>query len=1074
MTQTANRRRLRLALLSGAASGLMAASAVAQTEIANERTTPIATSAAGDVTVTEGGSITVPSGTALTIDSDADVVMDGTIDVSGEAVGARGVLITGAQAGSYTQAGDITIQSAVETVRNQAPAVFPADRYGLLLTEDAALTGDVSLGSGSSISVESAGGAAVSLEGTLTGSFSNAGALRAAGEDASALRIGGTVTGDVTLSAGSTFQAAGIGATGLDLSGSVGGGVVIGGTIGSSAFTTQGSGTGDAAPIDQTALASGDGVRITGSVAGGVTTAAATSTTNAAVLVANGSGRALYVGDGAEIGAPAADGYGIVNGGTIAGDGRVVTSGGSFSPVLGTDARAVVIGDAVVEGGFRNAGGITATTNGLDVGSVALDLGSGAELSRVSNAGTISATATTDTGQAVAVRNASPTLSRFVNTGTISASVSDYVDTNDTTGADDGALTARQAIAIDFRASPTGIELINDGSTTTAGAIRGDVLLGAGADRFTVTTGSVSGLIDLGDGDDVLALSGGSTVTSPALRFGAGNDTLTLLNSRFIGNADFGGGTADTLSIAGTAGFAGTLTGAQNLSVDVRDGGELSLVGAAPAQVQSLTSDGGTLLFSVAGEGSTFSSLSASGDITLSDDTVIATRFASAFDGDLTTTILRAGGAFNADIAALREGTVSSNAFLFDQDIALTEDGQGIDLTLRRKGAAEVGIGDAFAPAYPAVISALAAAGSTDPQLGAAVFNIGTFERRRGETVLTPQEQFSEAFSQFLPAPLDGPLTYARAQNASVTSIVTQRVEALRQGGARQRTAWLQEETLFVNRDADEGSLGFDGGGFVVALGADMPFGPIDVVGVSASIASGRFDEKSGEDFPFDQLTYAGSVYAADVLGPIAIDGRVAYGMTKTESERTVQIVTDEQGNTLNRSVIADWDGTQLSAYGRVRYEGRAGAWNIEPFASVDYLKLDEDGYAEEGPQGAVIALTADDRSATSLRGNLGVTVGRRFDLRPSSYDTSIPGIIEPRLTVAWSQELDEDDLTATYRFGEGDPFTLTQQKEDGAAILGGDIAYQNEYAKLSVGVSATVGDVTEVYTLRAGVGLRW
>ena len=77
-------------------------------------------------------------------------------------------------------------------------------------------------------------------------------------------------------------------------------------------------------------------------------------------------------------------------------------------------------------------------------------------------------------------------------------------------------------------------------------------------------------------------------------------------------------------------------------------------------------------------------------------------------------------------------------------------------------------------------------------------------------------------------------------------------------------------------------------------------------------------------------------------------------------------------------------------------------------------------------------------------------------------------------MTLAYTDELDGDDLEATYRFQNGEDFVLRQEKPGGAGILGADIAYENEYARLGLGGSVTASEEAQIYTLRVGVGLKW
>ncbi|WP_036767113.1 autotransporter outer membrane beta-barrel domain-containing protein [Parvularcula oceani] len=1093
MTDAMHRRGLRLALLSGAAFCWAGPAAAQQTEIDGDRTTTVRTSAAGDVTITENGSITVGQTPALVIDADAEVVNDGAILVETEAEGGAGVLITGDITGSYTQNGSLDVLSAIDTVQDEAPGQFPAGRYGLSLSEGSSLTGDLTFESASGIAVESAAGGGIAIAGTLDGDLVMDGVVSVQGEEATGISVTGAVSGDLSFGPASTIEAIGVNADGLSIDGPVAGGITLGGAVRASGFTDQvgDPDDDDSDDIDQSALAAGDAVAIRGDVGGGVlvNAAADAATGNGGRLSVRGSGNALYVGGGAQIGLTAGipddpdtdedesdDGargeFAIVNRGTISTD----------AIYNGVTAEAARIEDASLAGGFANEGEISAV--GRREQAVALVFGNGAQVPTLSNAGTIGVGATSldrdgigvlledgarvpevvnsgrievqissDAGDAVAFRDESGTVTRFVNTGALTTVLRDFDDGNDATDADEGEPVGN-GIALDLSRNTSGVEIVNRG----AGNMVGNVLTGSGDDVFRAAGGTSTGAIRLGGGMDQLILTQSALVRGSVF-LGGGSDTVSVAASTLQAGLDFGGG-GGTFGLTNGATFQGDLNGAEGVDLTLDASSSAFFLGEGPSALGSLTTAAGTdangeaqasvLGFRIDAAGETVSSLDVSGDAILADGTQIRTLFSAAFADDLSAPIITAGGVLAADAGSLVLNPAGQETFLFEQ--SLRRDGQSLILNLRRKSAAELGIAPARAAAYEPVIRSLV----QDTDLGAAVFNA------------TTQEEFLAGFDQFLGAPLEAPLTYARVQNSSVTSLVNQRVDRLRDDAGRERHIWLQEESFFVDRQGDETLRGFDGGGFVVTGGVDTALGPIDTIGVTASLASARYDEETGEDFPFNRLAYGGGVYIADQLGPLQLDARADYAWVNSESERNVVV-----GNA-RRAASAEWDGTQVAAHARARYEASLGGFEVMPFVSVDYLKLEEDAYTEVSGQGGAIGLTVDEREATSLRGNAGVTVGRRYELQPSTYDTSIPGVITPTLTAAWSQELDSDDLTATYRFGEGDPFTLAAEKEDGAAIVAADFGYENEYARLGAGISGTFGEDTQIYALRLGLGLKW
>ena len=1160
--------RLRAALGCGVATGALFAVAGAQETVDDATTAPLSTSAVGAVTVTGDGRITLPSGTAITIDSDDDVTLDGTLILDGEEDGAVGILVTGERAANVSGVGAISITSAVETDTDEAPASFPGGRFGLLIAEDARLTGDVTFAAGSTIAVDTDGGAGIGVLGALDGDLGVASAITVEGNGADGLRVAGPVTGDVVIAsvdqpssgAAPAIEARGLGANAVVIEGDVDGGLSVARTLRAQVFTTglvgdgRTFGTGDDPDPDtpltdeqQAALVGGNALRVTGDVAGGIRlaaqAAAVTATEDApavpaqtgAVLQSEGAPAALYVGGGAQVGALDGDfgGFGLFNGGVIAGSGGVI----------GASNRGVLIEDASVAGGLRNARGATirSEARGIGVGAVAVEFAADAALGRVLNEGTIIAEVQSDTGDAVAFVDRSGTVARFDNEGVIEADLSDFDDGDaDTDGDAEGPAGA--AVAVDLSAASGGVAVANagliagavrlgegDDTVTVTGLMDGAVSLGGGDDTlvldggpraFGERSGFLTGNLDTGDGDDSVTVTGGGfagdlvlerIVVANTIDLGGGRDAFTVTgeDTRVVSILDFGEGEGEgeggdggggTFALTDGARFDGTIANAGDVDVTIGPGGSRLRLFADRTEVGSLTTlageegrDGAVIVFDVDVDGETVAAFDVAGDAVIADDTTFETVFRAAFADDLTTAIITAGGDLDIDLDIDRLNATGAAPFLFSQSLSLSDDGRSLRLNLERRSAEEIGLDPVAAAAYEPLIAALVAANEAIPEaegvtaqdadtaIGAALFNLGAVGTEGESGFVSAQERFFDAYDQFLPGPLDAPLTYARTQTNSVTSLVAQRVTGLRDGTDRRRNAWLQESSYFVKRDTDGGARGYDGGGFVIALGLDAPLGPIDTVGISGSVASARYDEEAGEDFPYDRLTYSVGAYAADRIGDVHLDGRVSYGWASSESERNLVInaLDPETGRAtgegdVRRTAQGEWDGTQVSAHGRVLYAGRMGAWDVQPFASLDYLNLDEDAYAETGDAVRAIAFEVDAREATSLRGNVGVVLGREFKTRPSRFDTSIPATIAPRVTLAYTDELDSGDLEATYRFQNGEDFVLSQEKPGGAAILGADVAYENEYARLGLGGSVTASEEAQIYTLRVGVGLKW
>lgn len=1100
--------------------GLSVASAQ-DTTVSTERTTPVVTSTDGNVTIDSNGSVVLDSGVGVTIDSDNTVVNDGEITM-GDVDGATGVLVNGDVTFSYTQSGDILLDNP-ETTDSEVPFDYDDDRYGFRIAAGS-YTGDVTFSSGSVVYVEGDNSASIAIEGGLTGDVVIGADVAAIGENSTGVRISGDVNGDVLFTDNSSISNLGKDSDSLLISGDIFGEVRIQGDIGTTGYIDQSPDDDDDPEnnnAEQTARTSGRAIAITGNVSNGVVldggipgnfqrpSEEEVSTPSIRVF---GSGNALFIDGGvasSTIGASDTSSitanenddenvpnvlygtYGLINRADLEADG--VYSGVSAEVVrlqnvtisdgirndqrIGADAveavaTAISFGQNLSTPLFRNDGSIVAFASGSGANSVAVNVEANANLPELYNENRISAVVVSDDGDAVAIQDLSGSINYFENGGIIFSELRDDSD-NDPATEDDNGQPAGEAIAYDFRANSSGIEIYNtvfpefpsDATDRSAvGFVTGNVYTGSGNDIYRSDAGSTVGDIWLLGGDDTVDLSMNATIEGN-VNFGTGANSLVLDNGSVTGDLVFGTGSS-SISLTDGGIFQGSIFADDPLAISV-EGSSLILGGETDISVSSLTiapdTDGNSSILGIAvtDNGNNVSRITSSGTVSIADATEIRTTFDGAFKQDISQTIISAG-TLDVDLSTIELNADGSSPFLFTQSLERGGTGDNdLLLTLTRKNAVELGISENFRGAYEPVITAL----TNDQELGSALFNA------------TTQEEFLDAYNQVLGAPLDAPIAYAQAQNNSVTSILAQRTERVGEQGRLRNTFWLQEQNYFLDSSADAatGSNGFDGGGFILALGADTSIGPIDVVGIAGHIASARYDEQNGNDFPFDRVTYGVDAYFGDAVGPVSWDGRVGYAMSSSESERVVQFGGER------RNITGEWDGTQITANGRVRFTQNIGRNQITPFAGLDYVSITEDAYTEQGDD--YIALDLEERESESMQAKVGLTLSRVWESDNTQiYEFSERGTFIPRLSVGWSQELITDDYEGTYRFVTPEDFTgeapesflVTAQPEDGAAFVAADVGYENTYAKVHMGVSGQFGDKTNVYQLRLGVGLKW
>jgi len=677
-----------------------------------------------DVTIASGGSINpTSSGAAATVDSNNTLTNSGQITFK-DVDNATGVLIQGGHTGSLTGAGSISLtESYVASDTNgdgvlDGPYAKGAGRYGVRLTGPGAFTGNINL-SGGSITVNGNNSYGVSTEAPLVGDLISGAAISVTGDNTYGIRETGGVSGALKVTGGIT--ATGAGATGVDVGGPVGGRLSVYSGVSTTGYRVTQRSTNPAFAaglLPENMLQAGSALSIRANVSGGVFIGAppvGTSRTDATTdadgdgivdslegtgsLTTLGSAPALNIGQtGAtvhlgEFGS-GENGYGLIVRGNVTGNGVYD----------GVPATAVQIGAAGgivnIDGGYRNVGGATATafeanavgvwvksgatvpqivnsggfnaavTSKTGSTSTALQIDAGASVSSLDNSGGISATAVGDTASAYAVVDRSGTLTSIVNNNTISAGTAPAVFGDVTTG---------QAIALDLRANTTGVSLVQNpspgvvtattdsaGNVTTAinpvsPVIRGDVLLGSGADTVALHAGNVYGALD----------------------FGAGPGTLT---------------------IDGGAAYFGDLTSSGPLAVNVGKG-TLTETGANTFASPSLTvGDGGQLVFTADPANGRFTRFNVAGPAVIAPGGKLGVNLLSLPSVSETFTAIQASSLTVGVADAELGGQVP---YLFAAGFHADPAAGTVDFSLRRRTPAELGFNAAETASYDAVYGAL-------------------------------------------------------------------------------------------------------------------------------------------------------------------------------------------------------------------------------------------------------------------------------------------------------------------------------------------------------------------------------
>lgn len=839
-------RKLLAAAVALAPLALAAGVAQAQVVIDDTRTTPIRTSTANggspaDVTVDGDGAIELDSGTAITLDSDNDVTIEagGEILFEDAADGAVGLLVEGGNTGAVTVDGSINVvtdytpEDDDEDGDLDGPLAEGSDRYAIRVTGPGGFDGDVAVGATGRLNVEGNDSYGISLETDLTGDFLYRGTTVVTGDRSYGVRTQGDIAGDVLLGGGITVI--GEDSVGVSVEGDIDGALRVESSIGVSGFRYLTRPNSVENLDDDDLLIGGAALSIAGNVSGGVHLAVAPANDDededdedgdgtpdaeqtTSQITSFGSAPAVVVGSTAQdvtLGVVGTDenAFGFINRGSITAsgvydgvestalrfgidggqsvtiDGGVYTSGPVEANARQADATTVRFSDQATTPIFNNAGATASIVlSDDDHTATTLQIDAGANVGALYNSGRLTASVAGEAANAVAIRDLSGTLTDIQNIGLIEANIAPTRD-------EDGQIdpVTGEAVAIDVRANTTGVTItqlvqdIPDDDPTPIGGrdpvIRGDILLGSGADILDIRDGFV------------------------------------------LGDIDFGGG-ADTLLITGGAQVRGALSGTDGLAtIDVADGLlDAQQTGRIDIAELNVGADG-DLIVTIDPESGAAGGFNVAGTASFADGAGIGVRFENLLDDldDTNTFTIVEAGDLQVDVNAIDQTSLTENSpFLFFVEAGVDDANQELFVNVRARTAEEIGMIASEASAYGAVYEAL----RSNDELRAAFLAQNDAEGLLG------------VYEQMLPDHSGGSLISL----ASGVDAVTRALSGRNNSAARGETsAWLQEINFYADKETNE-AYGFKSEGFGLAGGVERgtAFGAI---GVSTAFTSSDIED---------------------------------------------------------------------------------------------------------------------------------------------------------------------------------------------------------------------------------------
>jgi outer membrane autotransporter protein len=242
---------------------------------------------------------------------------------------------------------------------------------------------------------------------------------------------------------------------------------------------------------------------------------------------------------------------------------------------------------------------------------------------------------------------------------------------------------------------------------------------------------------------------------------------------------------------------------------------------------------------------------------------------------------------------------------------------------------------------------------------------------------------------------------------------------------------WLDGFGQWGDQDGDDGFPSYDFKVHGMTIGFDRMFRDNYIAGISIGFSGADIDvDRDQADGDID--TVYSSLYGSYYTRNGYIDGALSYGGQDYYNKRQVVI------GPIQREAWSEHDGDMFSAFTEGGYNIDVNTWVLQPFVSLFYINLDEEGFAEKGADS--VNLIISDRETESLVSELGLRVSRLYELNS--------GIMIPELGVAWNYDFDIDDRIITAAFA-GSPNSLFsmegQHVEKNGVSVGAGITLMNK-----------------------------
>ncbi|WP_212321299.1 autotransporter domain-containing protein [Achromobacter sp. Marseille-Q0513] len=282
-------------------------------------------------------------------------------------------------------------------------------------------------------------------------------------------------------------------------------------------------------------------------------------------------------------------------------------------------------------------------------------------------------------------------------------------------------------------------------------------------------------------------------------------------------------------------------------------------------------------------------------------------------------------------------------------------------------------------------------------------------------------------------------------------------------GAAAGPAVWSQALGAWGRTDGNGNAASLDRNASGFLMGADAPiFGGAWRLGIMAGYTHSSFKARalasSGSSDSYSLGLYGGTERSLG-KGRLGLRAGLSHGWNNIDTKRSVGFAT------YSDQLKASYQSRTLQAFGDVGYRLDAGRASFEPFVNLAHVRLDTDGYAE---QGQAAALSARGQAMDTTFSTLGLRAATDFVLG------RVP--VAAKVTLGWRHAYGDTTPLARHTLSAGDAYTVAGvpiARNTALVEAGMDLTLSRQ-ASLGLAYNGQLASGTRQHGVKASLAIRF